>query len=286
MATKKNRQDREKVAIDRYPDDLGLAATPLVAAVMRRELPRAKSALKRLKKLYRETGETRYRGVTELPEHTFYDRDVFRKIAAIATVFDRLADVQRFLKYLPASEALRQQGVSQERWVQYHYATHVVLAASVPDLCLLLINATLRLGYPERLCSFDSIKSNFWCEKYGVVAPLTSVNNATKKYRERRNLYLHRGESMDIGEALGSNTYDMLTSVAFAHALSAEPLAEPAFFDAAFTSEISSMVPKLEEERKQLAQPVIELFRQLTPVYMATSTNLHAAARRRHKRGA
>lgn len=286
MMSTKRRPKASAVAADRFPDDLGLAKTAFVSAVMKRELPRAKDAVKRLKKLYRETGETRFRGTTEWPEHTFYDLNVFRNMAAITTVFDRLADVQRFLQHLPSSEALREQGVSQERWVQYHYATHVVLAASVTDLCLLLVNATLRLGYPERLCSFDTIKSNFWCEKYGVVPHLESVNKATQKYRERRNRYLHRGESMDIGEAIGSNTYDMLTSIAFAHSLSAEPLAEPAFFDAAFTSEIRDMVPKLKEERAQLAIPVIQLFDQLTHVYTVTSENLHASARRDRKRGA
>jgi len=261
-----------------------LSKSGLLSALMKRLLPRAKAAITKLKKMQRETGTYRFRGTTEYPAHQFYDTDVFRRCMAVIHTFDRLSDVRRFMRRIPRAEELRSDNVSQERWVDYHYAYHVVLVSSVYDLSLLLTNSVLRLGLPERLATADSVKNNFWSKQQEITPFLAAIEKATGSHRSSRNLYLHRGESMDVGDVIGSEEYDMLTFIAFADAAGSSQLSEPGFLDAAFRVQVDTLLPKLEGECAELSKLVFALFEKLEPIYRSTSSALHSAARRRTRK--
>jgi hypothetical protein len=91
-----------------------------------------------------------------------YDLEIFQAFCGVTNTTERLERSIALLSVFPAPATLERLGVTQDLWIEYHYGYFLASIAAIVDVSLLLVNAVLRLGYPERYCKLDQIKKNRW----------------------------------------------------------------------------------------------------------------------------
>ena len=126
---------------------------PFIAQAYKNIHPLVLSNLDKLKSRLDEGGGVREPGQLALSKNEYFNFMVFRRATNLTTAFDMLQEVQYFITWLPPASKFRKLGISQERWIDYHYSYYLIVMASIVDLSLLLTNEVFRLGYPEKACT-------------------------------------------------------------------------------------------------------------------------------------
>jgi hypothetical protein len=127
-----------------------------------------------------------------------YHIDVFYRSASLHEAIKRLYDIPYFLMSNPSFKSLANHGVSPQDWFIYHYSNYRVIATGIYDTALIVTNVVLQINLPAKKCNNDSIRKNPKTIETQIDIPLKSLDLLIEKYREERNLYVHRSERPEI----------------------------------------------------------------------------------------
>ncbi len=217
-----------------------------------------------------ELGKIRgpYPAPIQMTETQTYDYSVFKKASAILECLYHLHDIPKFIRRFPSPRTYEKEGISQYRWIEYHYSFYVITIMSVYDTALLLVNAAFRLGNPDRICRRNLIVENEWVKHSGVDGKLAALDDVVDPHRSERNLYVHRRMGPELAEAFSSELLDYLKLISFANGFG-ELIIDRPTLGIAFEIEIKNVIKKLNEEILRLEDAVRQLFDSLLPVYRA-----------------
>ena len=154
----------------------------------------SKDALKELAKNYEETGTFRTTKNARLPPAEFYHFWVRSYTWALLSALERMSEAQFYLQNLPRGAAFSKKGITEDKWIEYHYCNHLVILYGIYDTSLILTNFVFRLGLKEKDCKESTIQMNAWVRNTPVKAALDGVSKVVEPHRDARNLYVHRGE--------------------------------------------------------------------------------------------
>lgn len=160
-----------------------------------------------------DAGETP--GPIELAPHHFYASEVIEAVEPIFATLDRVTSTLTFLRGFPNARSYVRQGITRDKWMEYHYAYFVVAYSSFRDLSLLLINQVFRLGLAARSCSRDAILTNEWVKNTKVPAAVKAIDKLAGQHQEIRNLHVHRGKTPDLAAVLESEHFRHLRLISF-----------------------------------------------------------------------
>jgi hypothetical protein len=125
-------------------DDLTLSSHAFSKYIMESVKPILERAVPRMQRALARTGKHRSDEEADLSDPEQYHFNVFSRLSPITTAFERFSQVQLFLKSFPRPKTYRSAGISQDKWLEYHYGVYIVTVVSLADLALLLTNAVFR----------------------------------------------------------------------------------------------------------------------------------------------
>lgn len=214
-----------------------------------------------------KTGEVRFENLIAADENEFYNANVFKKVINIISSFDRLEQVQIFIKRFRQSKAFLKQDITQDVWIEYHYSIHLLTIVSFMDLALILTNEVYRIGLREKDCNHDTIIKNYWVKNTRVEKALKDLEKLVQNNRNPRNTLIHHGESPKLHKVLKSDLYDKLKLMTFAQHHS-EDYDSPINLDRAYSMEVRDLLRILQDECKSIETLILNLFDALLPVYI------------------
>jgi len=107
--------------------------------------------------------------------------------------FRALEHTRVYMSHFRSNKWYREAGIVQGNYINYHYSKYAITLVTIVDVCLILTNATLRLGNPERLCYLENITKNSRVISSKVDKSLNKLNKIVEPWHEPRNLFIHRG---------------------------------------------------------------------------------------------
>jgi hypothetical protein len=128
-----------------------------------------------------------------------YHVDVFQYLANLLTADDRLSYIEVFINKFPRPRTYERKGITEDRWIKYHYSNYYATMVTIFDTALLLVNEVFILGLDPKECNERTILKNSNIEFTKVGKALLELKNVTEKYRHPRNLAFHRGQDIDLG---------------------------------------------------------------------------------------
>jgi len=206
-----------------------LASHPLMKNVLENVQPTLDRAVKRLKRVAKK-GKIRAESEGAITEGQRYQVDVFQRSNALLDCVYQLEDILKFIKRFPSPRTYEKEGISQYRWIEYHYSFFVVTLVSMQDTALILVNAVFRLGNPEKSCRAELIKKNEWVKNSGVNKSLDKLEDVVSPHRPVRNSYIHRRMAPELYKIFGSNLLDHLALHSFIN-LHHDPIVDKGLMD-------------------------------------------------------
>ena len=246
-------------------DDI-LASHPLIEQVFTNLRPVLDAFGDQLKDVAEQSGKIRIKDEQALPEYQYYDVMVFRKAFSLVDCIYQVEDTKWFIGRFPSPRRYEKEGITQHRWIEYHYSHYVVTLVSLGNLSLILVNVVFRLGIPEKLCTGELIKQNEWVSASSVNKSLSSLEKITKRHSPLRNLYVHRGKTPELHQVFESNLLDYLKLYSFLNQ-AGHPVVDRKLLDLVYKGEISKILERLDAEITQTKQAVRELLDSLFPIY-------------------
>lgn len=195
-----------------------------------------------------------------IPEPFSYEYEVFTLAITLVEVLERLGEVCEFLQEFPCPEKYEKRRITQDKWIEYHYANYISNVVGLYDLALILTNSVFRLGIPDRECRDSTILRNRWITGTSVNVALDALNSRARSYREPRNLHLHRGQLPVLGQI------DELKMFSFCQR-AGRPLEDPKLINLAYASVVEGIVKELRQEIGHIQSEIMSLFDALLRIY-------------------
>jgi hypothetical protein len=256
-------------------NNIELAEHPLFQTVFKNTRPYLKTSISKLKKLQQETGEIRITEKTPLSEYEFYNVAVFQKSGALLDGVSQLEEINKFIKRFPSPETYKKEGITQYRWIEYHYSYYIITITTLFDHSLFLTNVVFRLGIPERFCKARLIKSIEWIKESRAIKKIRSLEKIIERHRKTRNSYIHRGKTPDLHAIFQSEFLDYLKLINLADP-ALETAVDKQILDSAYKFETSKICGKLDKEIQELKKAIYKLFDSLLPVYESVVKTLQS----------
>ena len=246
-----------------------LAAHALMKAVLDRIRPLLDEVIPKLKNAAKN-GEIHgpYRDPVQMTEEQTYHQSVFSKASAVLDCLYQTHDILKFIRRFPSPRTYEKEGISQYRWLEYHYSFYVITLVSLYDTALILVNAIFRLGNPDKICRHRLIVENEWVRNSGVDTTLSRLDSLVRPHRTKRNLYIHRRTAPELGRAFSSEYLDDLKLISLANLFGAQR-ADRDSIGLVFTAETKEVIRQLDEEILQVEDALRILFDSLLPVHRA-----------------
>ena len=249
-----------------------LASHPLMKRVFENVKPTLDGSTERLKKAALK-GKICAESEGAITESQSYQVDVFQRANAVLDCVYQLEDIRKFIKRFPSPRTYEKEGISQYRWIEYHYSFFVVTLVSMQDTALILVNAVFRLGNPEKSCRAEIIKKNECVRNSGVNKRLDKLEAIVSPHRPVRNSYVHRRMAPELYKIFGSNLLDHLKLHSFIN-LHHDPIVDKQLMDLAFKGETTKISERLGTEISKGKDAVWRLFDSLFPIYQGHTASL------------
>lgn len=133
-----------------------------------------------------------------LSEGERYSASVFKWAGRILECFVTLEHARAYIGHFRTNKWYAEAGIGRSHYINYHYFNYAITTVRIMDVALILTNTIFRLGNPERLCRLDNINENYWVRSAGIDELLKKLNATVEPWREPRNLFVHRGATLDI----------------------------------------------------------------------------------------
>ena len=136
------------------------------------------------------------------------------------------------------------------------------------DVALILTDTTFRLGNPERLCRLDYINENRWMRSTGIDELPKKLNSVVEPWREPRNLFVHRGQTLDIsGQRQDSKKLYLLEMDDLLSRLDSSKTLPHHYVQSLYRSVVSGIFKEFDQTEKQLLDATSELLSGILPIY-------------------
>lgn len=249
-----------------------LLSHPLMERVLENVQPTLDRSIARLKKAARK-GKIRVESEDAITVGQRYQVDVFQRASAVLDCVYQLEDIRKFIKRFPSPRKYEKEGISQYRWIEYHYSFFAVTLVSMQDTALILVNAVFRLGNPDKSCRAGLIKKNEWVRNSGVNKSLDKLECIVSPHRPIRNSYVHRRMAPELYKIFGSNLLDHLKLHSFIN-FHHDPIVDKRLMDLAFKGETTKISERLGTEISKSKDAVWILFDSLFPIYQSHTASL------------
>jgi hypothetical protein len=197
-----------------------------------------------------------------LSELEQYSKSLFIWSMRIRDCFETLEHAEVYLGSFRTNKRYKEAGIGRSHYINYHYFNYAITVTKVRDIALILTDKTFRLGNPERLCRLENIIENSWVRSTSVDESLKKLNSIVERWREPRNLFIHRGKTL--------KRESMYMLEAFEFLLREDPAIKfisPSDVKLLYKSELLKVYKELEETEQPLFKSTSELLSQLLPIY-------------------
>jgi hypothetical protein len=209
-----------------------------------------------------------------LTEEQAYHNEIFEYTSNLTQAVERLEEMPYYLAQFPNTKTFQKQGITLHKWIQYHYSSFLITGVSIYDTALLLTNAVFRLGLHPRDCSERTVTKNQNVRRTPVRVTLKSLDAVTKKYREPRNLYVHRSRKP------GLEFLDRLDGLRFIQESSeglnieaGDPEIHPVIRKELYKLERRKLIEAVRNETAAISDSVERVFDALQPIYQAYTSS-------------
>jgi hypothetical protein len=101
-----------------------------------------------------------------------------------------------YLASFSPTKKMKRFGINRSKQMRYTIENYVIRTQSFFDRVLILVNEILRIGMSDRDVTQRSILRNMWVDKV-LDERITSIRSSLDRYREPRNVIIHRGSLKD-----------------------------------------------------------------------------------------
>ena len=151
-----------------------------------------------------------------LEDPEWYRYEVFKKQTALISVLDRMVNAHAFIQKFPSQKTYKKKfEITQYTWLECHFFYYMLSVVSLFDCLLILTNTVFRIGLKDRNCKRDTVINNYWVCQIKFDSLLKDFEKISNRYKEIRNLHLHRGKGKNIAEVLKSDNLSFLGTVGF-----------------------------------------------------------------------
>jgi len=202
-------------------------------------------------------------------ENERYSLSVFEWAMKIKDCFETLEHARVFLNYFRINKWYKQAGIGRSDYINYHYFNYAITVIRIMDVALILANDTFRLGNPPRLCRIENIIENSWVCSTGIDELLKKLNSIVEPWRKPRNLFVHRGDKLDIsGQRQDSDLLFLLEAQdLFSEQNKLIADTSPADIKRWYKSVVSGIFGEFDQTERPLLDVTSELFSELLPIY-------------------
>lgn len=197
-----------------------LSSHPFIREVMSNLSPFIKDVGDRFLEKVKESGTIRSSKTSSPSWPTSYDLDVFWKASYLMDSFELMEEAQLYIDHFPQPRAYERKGITQDKWIEYHYQIHVVTLVGIEDRAFHLTNSVFRLGLDPQDCRAGAVMNNAWIRGTDVADSLKKIKKLINPERDTRHGIIHRGQRPNIAAVIGSEQYDFLELFASCRRLS------------------------------------------------------------------
>lgn len=213
-----------------------------------------------------ETGEIRNKNNEYLENSDYYHYLVFQKASAIISGVERIENSLIFIRNFPNPRSYERKGIHQYMWIEYHFSFFVLNINSLLDMALILTNTVYQLDIKEKDCNLRHILRDSQVKNTCIEIALRELNIIVSKYKETRNLFVHRGEIPILRSITESEMLDLL-KVYSTVLRNSKPIVSVETIDSVYKNESQKLAEKLNIDVKKLIVAIIYLFDTLLPKY-------------------
>ncbi|MCY4636422.1 MAG: Cthe_2314 family HEPN domain-containing protein [Acidobacteria bacterium] len=239
---------------------------PFVTATRERAQPLLTAALNHLQSNTAREDEARSENRARLNASAQYVESVYRRTVGLMATIQTLEDARRVIRVFPAELGRGTDGVSRNRWIDYHYGYFTISLASLSDVGLLLAATVLRTGLSPKHSSFDIVLSHDSVKGTGVATALRRLSKSVELARRRRNVHVHRAEHADVAD-LSPDGFLWRMKLITAVPPTTLGSVDRRLLQAAWREATRTIVLRLDEELKQAEDAISGVFNALFPIF-------------------
>jgi hypothetical protein len=195
-------------------------------------------------------------------EEQAYGWDVFDHARKAECAVEGLEEAQIHVSWFPQPREYGKLGITEHKWIHYHFAHYIVIEAGILDTILVLTNSVFRLGLHPRDCTKRTVAENEHVRQTPVRDAVLELDKTIAPHRQPRNLYAHRGEipKLEALELLGMYSFAQHTG---------EPIVDEGILDAGYRVERTKISGALETRTGGIVKGIEKVFTSLKPIYEA-----------------
>jgi len=184
----------------------------------------------------------------------------------LEVVFDRLENIRRMMGRFPSKKKDEHKSVLLQEWIVYNYEMYTIVYQSILDITLLLVNTIFVMGNPYKKCDYRTVYDNTRIDGTGVRRILEKLSKTTSKYREGKNLLVHRGQRVKL--PLETETLDAIdiTNMAIKLGMDVDYIKE-SLLEFLSIHTRKQLLAVMEKECEEIESQIEELFDELLPYY-------------------
>jgi len=196
-----------------------------------------------------------------------YDIDVFYYVYCLYDAVKRLYDIPLYTRNNLPFTTLAHHGIGPEDWFDYHYANFRVIATGIYDTALIVTNYLLRIDLPTKDCTDRKISRHPGLVESGLNIPLGELRNSVQKYRDERNLFVHRSERPEVDFTNNLKAYRFLKE-AQDKGFYKKKLPTPAMEHLYFQQQKERKCTEMTQEADEICTLISSLFVAWQPIYL------------------
>jgi len=134
------------------------------------------------------------RSITQLQ---WYYWTVSHRFAVMLAAIKQLEDTLVFVSHFPKTAVFRKKGIPYHRYIRYHIENSYIRIVSFFDRLLMLVNAILRMGLPDKSIKYELLIEMEQVTTARLKKPLENFYKQLSKHRKIRNQIVHQREYDD-----------------------------------------------------------------------------------------
>lgn len=205
-----------------------------------------------------------------------YHAEVFQYVSNLIHAVERLDEIAIYLGQFPNSNTFYKQGITQDKWIHYHYANYTVTIVGIYDTILLLVNAIFMIGLNPRHCKDETVTNNLRVQLTPVAGFINKLNNIVQERRNQRHLYVHRGQLPDLGILETLESYRFIKEANEELGKQIEPIVHPVIVRDLYRLERRNLVKTARSDTTRITTAVVDIFNSLQPYYALYAKQFHS----------
>ena len=198
----------------------------------------------------------------------WYSYDVFKKQGALTFAFTRMIQAHAFLQRFPSPRTYESTfEITNMDWLEYHFLMYMVSVVTTSDCVLILTNSVFRLGLKDGNCNQSTIIENMRVVESKLSPDLKHYLKIAGKYRDIRNVHLHRASGKSVADILESKELKFIGTLSFLDLHTALELPKVVIKDG-YQVAIDKLIKIIEADCSELFDQLIKIFGVLEMIYI------------------